>query len=656
MKADEKEEEDIEIPDDPLTRAVNFLQEPKSMSLKQAKEKNYRAMHFFISDDYNHFCWTANLNKKNKADALPIDCFNDVEKGPPRKVKGKDEKQPDFENSTFTLLHARNDKHSIDMWANNPELCESLYQASGYVIQQRQRGEIPDLMRIEAASIANAKAKLQANKMEKANEEKTMDREERMANLKTMASQNSLGSERPQTGIMSSSLMTETIEEKKDERSNVTVGGMVVPQLPHDLQSSIHAFQMDGFANNYFGSQKTWGFLRRRNLTTEEMVSFANKSISKPLLKVPKNLTDVAVSSFLLIMKYMGDEGQGQKAGDMNLMRELVRTGVREEGLRDEIYCQLVKQSTNNPLPRSNVLGWELIASCSRSFPPTTVELAKTVCQHAESVRMSPNAVGGLASYAYGTLATATTHYEDNNVMPPATTHVLTRQELEDLKETYVPTNVYGNSLEKTLIKELFMETEEISMPSPGSLMEQNVIPKVIMHLCDAVMRLGGGEVDGIYRRASDVDVVNLCKQEINTNGYDVIMAGDILNDPLVAADLLKIFLRELETPLIPFELYERAVESGKKNDIATLRNLWTHLPEAHKYTILHLGDHLAELSEHQSATQMGLDNLALVVAPNLMKNPENDPMLFAANAESEKRFFNMLLHDLENLHNMTHK
>ena len=52
--------------------------------------------------------------------------------------------------------------------------------------------------------------------------------------------------------------------------------------------------------------------------------------------------------------------------------------GVNEPLLRDEIYCQLIKQTTNNPAGESIVLGFKLMYLCMATFPPSK-ELARYI-------------------------------------------------------------------------------------------------------------------------------------------------------------------------------------------------------------------------------------------------------------------------------------
>ena len=131
----------------------------------------------------------------------------------------------------------------------------------------------------------------------------------------------------------------------------------------------------------------------------ERRLMFEKTPLKASLLELPENYHKDAKEAFLLILKYMGDYPyKGQK--DKDLLQALVQMGIDIVIIRDEILCQLAKQTTNNPSSASNLKGWHLIMFCCSSFLPSN-EFAAFWNKHlTENAEMGDPEVQKLAKMA----------------------------------------------------------------------------------------------------------------------------------------------------------------------------------------------------------------------------------------------------------------
>lgn len=101
-------------------------------------------------------------------------------------------------------------------------------------------------------------------------------------------------------------------------------------------------------------------------------------------------------------------------------------------------------------------------------------------------------------------------------------------------------------------------------------------IPRVLPFLAQCMKQFKGFKAVGIWRISGSSDVVGGMKSRIDRRHYDMVREcpEDVrvahcesqsgTRDPHVVASLFKQFLRDLPEPLIPVDLYERALRTAQ--------------------------------------------------------------------------------------------
>jgi len=128
-------------------------------------------------------------------------------------------------------------------------------------------------------------------------------------------------------------------------------------------------------------------------------------------------------------------------------------------------------------------------------------------------------------------------------------------------------------------------------------------------------------ETDGLYRVPGDAAKVQKIRVEVDQNKWT---AFDSCTDPAVIAGALKLYLRELPEPLLPYKLHSCLVKAAKKKgphgeDIA--KSMEVTLDEI-KCPVVHatlevLVMHLGRVAE--AANRMDIDNLGLLFGQVLL-------------------------------------
>jgi hypothetical protein len=111
----------------------------------------------------------------------------------------------------------------------------------------------------------------------------------------------------------------------------------------------------------------------------------------------------------------------------------------------------------------------------------------------------------------------------------------------------------------------------------------------------------------------------------------------DFHHDQVIAvAALLKMFLREMPDPLLTELLYKDWVATADEEhvDLTKLKPLVAKLPQYNSALLHELLKFFKELSTHEPKTKMGAKNLAICIAPNILRTAAADvnPMALIKN------------------------
>ncbi|XP_062852568.1 unconventional myosin-VIIb [Trichomycterus rosablanca] len=111
-----------------------------------------------------------------------------------------------------------------------------------------------------------------------------------------------------------------------------------------------------------------------KNAAPERLWLNSREPIRQPLLRRllgNPELSHHACQAFTAILKYMGDYPTRQLQSPVELTDQIFGPAAQNEALRDEIYCQVMRQMSSNPNRYSVERGWQLLWLCCGLFPPS---------------------------------------------------------------------------------------------------------------------------------------------------------------------------------------------------------------------------------------------------------------------------------------------
>uniref|UniRef100_A0A669DIY7 Myosin VIIAb n=1 Tax=Oreochromis niloticus TaxID=8128 RepID=A0A669DIY7_ORENI len=133
-----------------------------------------------------------------------------------------------------------------------------------------------------------------------------------------------------------------------------------------DQEDKSKAYTLEEFSYDYF-SRVVISKARGK----ERLWSCTREPLKQPLLKKVLAHDELSQEACL----YMGDYPSKRVRSVNELTDQIFEGALKAEPLKDEIFCQILKQLTDNHIKYSEEKGWELLWLCTGLFPPSNILL-----------------------------------------------------------------------------------------------------------------------------------------------------------------------------------------------------------------------------------------------------------------------------------------
>lgn len=293
--------------------------------------------------------------------------------------------------------------------------------------------------------------------------------------------------------------------------------------LPIELLKEINAFQLEGYAQQYFKNIKKGIF--RRTVPIRERLKWSKEPLKEPLLKLNKKFEKNALNASKYILQFMNEKrGETFTESQIKAVEEILAIGLKVNELRDEIYCQLCKQTTLNPDLDSLYNAWNLITCIVQYFPPTK-DLEPWLFQYFdENEKIKDDFISKSIAFSKKKIISISRQGAVLRIPGPS--------EIEfSLTAAYKQT-IFGSKLEDIMKYE-------------G---EREKVPKIMISILSRLKELNAHQTEGIFRISGRTDDCIEMRIQIEKGNYDFSK----YTDPHVPATVLKFWFRSLEEPLIP--------------------------------------------------------------------------------------------------------
>ncbi|XP_016134156.1 rho GTPase-activating protein 24 isoform X2 [Sinocyclocheilus grahami] len=192
---------------------------------------------------------------------------------------------------------------------------------------------------------------------------------------------------------------------------------------------------------------------------------------------------------------------------------------------------------------------------------------------------------------------------------------------------------VFGQKLEETVLYE--------------RRYGDRMAPLVVEQCVDFIREQGLTEV-GLFRQPGQATLVKELQEAFDAGEKPSFDSTDVHT----VASLLKLYLRELPEPLVPFSRYEeflvcgKRISSDREKGLQDLRSLIYELPVANFNLLKYICQFLNDVQSYSNVNKMSIQNLATVFGPNILRPKAEDPESIIGGAADVQHLMSELIRE----------
>ncbi|XP_041125289.1 rho GTPase-activating protein 22-like isoform X1 [Polyodon spathula] len=180
----------------------------------------------------------------------------------------------------------------------------------------------------------------------------------------------------------------------------------------------------------------------------------------------------------------------------------------------------------------------------------------------------------------------------------------------------------------------------------------QRLAPLMVEQCVDFIRERGLDE-EGLFRMPGQANLVKELQDAFDCGDKPLF---DSNTDVHTVASLLKLYLRELPEPVIPFAKYEdflscaQLLARDEVEGIQELVNQVKNLPQANYNLLKYICKFLDEVQSHSNENKMSVQNLATVFGPNILRPKFEDPVTIMEGTSLVQHLMTVLISEHERL------